>query len=74
MSKKSANKAFIDKIKTLTIGTGAKNEKCGACGKPMSEHQMKLLGMVAIPLSALGQPPKSEKTKEPKHEEQSFAA
>lgn len=73
MSKKSANKAFIDKIKTLTIGTGAKDTKCGKCGKPMGQH-MKLLGMVAIPLSALGEPPKPKKAEQPKHEEQSFAA
>lgn len=73
MSKKSANKAFIDKIKTLTIGTGAKDTKCGACGKPIGEH--KLLGVVAIPLAALGgKPPKAEKKEQPKHEEQSFAA
>lgn len=72
MSKKS-DKAFIKKLKTLTIGTGAKDEKCGNCGKPMAQH-MKLVGMVAIPLSALGQPPKAEKAEQPKHEEQSFAA
>lgn len=37
MSKKS-NKAFIDKIKTITIGTksGSSAPKCPDCGLPMT--------------------------------------
>lgn len=72
MSKKS-DKAFIEKLKTINIGTGAKPSKnCGNCGKPMSEHEMKLVAVgVAIPVPAS----MLESKPEPKHnEEASFAA
>lgn len=37
--KKKADKAFIEKIKSLTIGTGAKpDDTCGVCGNPISHH------------------------------------
>lgn len=73
--KKKSDKAFIAKIKTLTIGTGTKggDKNCGNCGKPIDEH-MQLVGVALIPISALPKPPEAAKPEQPKHEEKSFAA
>lgn len=63
----AANKAFLEKIKTVNIGTGSKTEKptCAECGNPIEDHMV----VGPFPLSML--------RKKPRHnsdEESSFAA
>lgn len=45
---KAKDAAFIDKIKTIGISTGAKAPVCPNCNKPVSEHKMKLVGVAGI--------------------------
>lgn len=58
-SQTKANKAFMEKVQSITIGTGAKAPKCGICGG-------KLVGM-AIGIRRIKKSPKQ-------NDEQSFAA
>jgi hypothetical protein len=66
-SKKQLNKEFLDKIKTITVGTGAKpTDTCPNCGETYSDHV--LIGAVMMA-------PRKRKTKQ--HDdsgETSFAA
>jgi len=63
---KKNNKAFIEKIKTIGINTGAKPEapKCMGCGGKMVE--LKLKSVAVIPLR--------RRAKQPAADEQAFSA
>lgn len=62
-SKKKENAAFLAKIKTITVGTGAKSSapKCPDCGESMQ-------GYLAIPVIAIpihGAPPEAKPEAQP---------
>lgn len=63
-AQKAADKAFIKKISSITVGTGAKasGQTCPGCGEPVSGFTV-VPAMVAIPIHA--KPPKHKHEPEP---------
>jgi hypothetical protein len=71
-TKKQLNAEFLEKIKTITVGTGAKPSSdpiCSTCHEPLSHHVIKMK-LVAVG-GVMKTPPKPEPKR---NEEVAFAA
>ena len=71
--KKQLTEEFLEKIKSISIGSGGKklgDLKCPGCGGPLKQHELKLVAVGGV----MKMPPRPVKKLETSNEEVSFAA